>query len=134
MKEAETIHLLIYDQENQAESIDPSITVIKTFPEYGLKHVEIPRYMHFTEIARKIACQTNITCVNIAGQDKIQVDVKSPKGSILAYSGSRKIYEIPAPTELEYTYTALEVDTDQLFAVVRSLEDDNIEILFIHDY
>ena len=126
--------LLSYDEENLIETIDPSIVVIETYPEYDLKHVEMPRYMRFTEIMLKIAKQSGVTCLNIAGHDKIQVDVKSLKRTLKAYEGTRKIYDIPAPTDSQYTYMALEVNVDQLCEVIRALEKDNVEVLFIHDY
>lgn len=134
MKEAETTHLIIRDQENIIETIDSSIVILETYPEHNLKHVEIPRYMHFTEIMLKIAKKSCITCINIAGHDKIQIDVKSPKGIAQLYAGTQAIYEIPVPTDLKYTYVALEVDVNQLCKVIRTLEKDNVEVLFIHDY
>lgn len=134
LKEAETIHLLMQDRENQLESIDPAIVVLETYPEYALKHVEIPRYMRFTEIMRKIAQHTCATCLNIAGHDKIQVDVRSSQPGIQTYAGTRKLYEIPAPTDSKYTYIALEVAVDQLCEVFRKVEQDKAEVLFIHDY
>lgn len=50
------------------------------------------------------------------------------------FIGAHTIYELPAPTDLEHTYLALEVDVDQLCEVIRTLERDNVEVLFIHDY
>lgn len=134
MKEAETTHLIIRDQENVIKMLDSSIVVLETYPDHHLKHIEIPRYMRFTEIMLKIARESCINCVNIAGQDKIQMDVKSPKGTIPPYAGVQAIYEIPVPTDAAYTYMALEVDVGQLCEVIRRLEKDNIEVFFIHDY
>lgn len=134
MKEAETTHLIIQDQENMIETIDSSIMVLETYPEHSLKHVEIPRYMRFTEILLKIAKKSCITCINIAGHDKIQIDVKSPKGIVQSYAGTKAIYEIPVPTDLKNTYMALEVNVDQLCEVIRTLEKNKVEVLFIHDY
>jgi SAM-dependent methyltransferase/UDP-N-acetylenolpyruvoylglucosamine reductase len=134
MKEAEITHLIIQDRENMIEAIDSNIVVLKNFPEHSLKHIEIPRYMHFTKIMLKIAKKSCIACVNIAGHDKIQIDVKSRKRTIQLYAGMQTIYEIPTPTDSKYTYMALEVDVDQLCEVIRKLEKDNVEVLFIHDY
>lgn len=108
--------------------------VLEKCHEYGLKHVEIPRYMHFTKIMLEIARSSSVSCLNIAGHDKIQIDVKSPKGIFQSYSGTKILYEIPAPTDLQYTHVALEVDVNQLCEAIRTLEKDNVEILFIHDY
>lgn len=134
MKEAETTHLIIRDEENIVEAIDSSIVVLENITDQGIKHVEIPRYMRFTEIMVKIAKKSCITCINIAGHNKIQIDVKSPKGTAQHYAGTKAMYEIPVPTDSKYTYMALEVDVDQLCQVVRTLEKDNVEVLFIHDY
>lgn len=134
MKEAGTIHLLVQDQDNAIETIDPNIVVIETYPDHDLKHIEIPRYMRFTEIMLKIAKQSHITCVNIAGHDKIQIDVKSLNPTLQVSNGARTIYHIPNPTDLKYTYVALEVDVNHLCEVIRVLEKDNAKILFIHDF
>lgn len=133
MKEEETIHLIIKDTENIIETIDPSIVVLETFPE-ELKHIEMPRYMRFTELMHKIASNSCISCVNIAGHDKIQIDVKSLKGTYPLYLDAQAIYEIPAPTDPNYTYTAMEVDVEKLCEVIRALEKNNAKIIFIHDY
>lgn len=134
MKEAETTHLIIRDQENLIESIDPNIAVIENYPEHSLKHIEIPRYMRFTEIMLKIAQQPSIMCINIAGHDKIQIDIKSLQPILQSYTGERKIYDIPVPTDLESYYIALEVNVDKLCDVIRALEKDRAEVLFIHDF
>lgn len=134
MKEAETTHLIIHDPENTIETIDPNILVIESSPEYSLKHIEVPRYMRFTEIMQKVAKNSCVSCVNIAGHDKIQIDVKNPSSSLRDYPGTRILYEIPAPTDLQYTHLAIEVEVNQLCALLRALENDNVEVLFIHDY
>lgn len=134
MKEAETTHLIVLDQENFIENIDSDIVVLEKYPETSLKHVEVPRYMHFTKIMLKIAKNSCVSCIKIAGHDKIQIDVKSSKGTFHAYAGTRVLYEIPAPTDLKYSHMALEVDVSHLCEVIRTLEKDNHEVLFIHDY
>lgn len=134
MKEAETTHLIVLDEEDAIETVDSNIVVVEKSPETGLKHIEIPRYMHFTKIMSKIAKNSCVSCINIAGHDKIQIDVKCPKDISKTYSGAKVLYKIPAPTDLKYTHVALEVDVSQLCEAIRTLEKDNIEILFIHDY
>jgi FAD/FMN-containing dehydrogenase/SAM-dependent methyltransferase len=134
IKEAETTHLIVLDQENVIETIDSNIVVLEKCPETGFKHVEIPRYMHFTKIMSKIAKNSHVSCINIAGHDKIQIDVKSPKGISHTYVGAKVLYEIPAPTDLKYTHVALEVYVSDLCEVIRTLEQDNVEVLFIHDF
>lgn len=134
IKEAETTHLIVFDQENIIETIDSNIVVLEKCPETVLKHIEIPRYMQFTKIMLKIAKNTCASCINIAGHDKIQIDVKSLKNAFQVYAGTRVLYEIPVPTDLKHNYVALEVDVSQLCEVIRTLEKDNVEVLFIHDY
>lgn len=134
VKEAETTHLLILDHGNHVEAIDPEVVVLATFPEHDLKHIMIPRYMRFTEIMLKIARKSSVVCINIAGNDSIQIDVKTSKPLLQDYSGTKKMYDIPTPTDLKHIYMALEVDVRYLCEVIRALEKDNVEILFIHDY
>jgi len=136
IKEAETTHLLIHDPDNIAQSIDPDIIVVETFPEYNLKHIEIPRYMRFTEVMQTISDYPSIACVNIAGQSRIQVDVRSLGNdkNIKLYPGCRYLYRIPSPTDLEHTSVALDVDVNQLCSAIRALKLDGVEILFVHDY
>ncbi len=131
MKEDETIQLIIKDPENK---LDPSIVVLEVIPEQHLKLIEMPRYMQFTDLIKKMALTTDISCVNIAGHEKIQIDVKSPKGTRPICSGAKIIYDIPAPSDLENTYTALEVNVENLCQVIRSLQNDGTEVVFIHDY
>lgn len=134
IKEAETTHLLIQDKENRIQSVDHQIVVLGIYPEYALKHVEIPRYKRFTEIMLKIAQEASVRCINIAGHDKIQVDVKNLRELNANDPSIRKLYQIPNPTDLESTYLALEVDVKNLCEVIRTLQKDGVEILFIHDY
>lgn len=134
LKEAQTIHLLIQDPENRIEAIDPRIVVLETFPEHNVKHIEMPRYMQFTEIMLKIAHESDITCLNIAGHNKIQIDVRAPKRGLKIQEGARKLYNIPAPTDKRNAYVALEVETEKLLATLRNLERDEIKVLFIHDF
>lgn len=134
MKEVETTHLIVLDQENIIETIDSNITVLERCPKIALKHIEIPRYMQFTKIMLKIAKNSCASCINIAGHDKIQIDIKSPKNTFQTPADTRVLYEIPAPTDLKYTHLALEVNVSQLCEVIRLLEKNNDEVLFIHDY
>lgn len=134
LKEAETIQLLITDPLERIESIDPDIIVLQNYPELGLRYIKMPRYMRFTELMQKIANDPQISCVNIAGHDKIQMDVRSKYSFTNNYSGVRKIYDIPVPGDQEFSYTALEVDVPHLCQVIRTLQNHHMEILFIHDY
>jgi len=133
LKESETTHLIISDPENHIETIDQRISVIKVFSG-GLKHIELPRYMHFTEIMQKIAEHPSVSCVNIAGHEKIQVDVRFSRGQEGSYAGARVMYAIPVPTDLKNIYNALEVNVGKLCEVIRTLKKDKGEVLFIHDY
>lgn len=133
MKEPETTHIVVQDQNNIIETIDPNIRVVQVYPEHQIKHVEIPRYMYFTKTMLKIAQEPGIRCVNISGNDKIQVDVKISKDSA-ACTETRLLYEIPAPTDLDCKHLALEVDVSELCEVLRALQMNDADVLFIHDY
>jgi hypothetical protein len=134
LKEAQTIHCLIYDPDDIVQSLDSEIVVLDVYPEHDLKHLEIPRYIRFTELMQQIAQHPSLACLNIAGHEKIQVDVQSAKPFVDAGLGARILYEIPAPTDKQHWQFALEVDVDQLFCVIRTLQQDKIKVLFIHDF
>lgn len=134
LKESETTHMLVFDPEKSIEHINPEIIVLAAIPEQNLKHIEVPRYMRCTEILLEIARNSNSECVNIAGQNKIQVDVKSRYPFIENLEGTRKLYDIPVPTDEEYTYTAIEVEVPCLCKTLRLLERNQIQIVFIHDF
>jgi hypothetical protein len=134
MKEAETTHLIVQDNDNRIETIDPNIIVVEAHPEFNLKHIEVPRYMHFTNTMQKIASEPGIRCINISGHDKILVDIKSPRGVFQPLIGAQVLYEIPAPTDSDYIHIALEVDVELLCDVIRTLDTNGIKVLFIHDY
>lgn len=134
LKEAETIHLLIKDPKNELEWIDPNIEVVGVYPEQGLKHIQAKRYMPFTELMVNLAHHSEVSCVDIAGHAKIQVDIKSPQPFLPNYSGMKKLYNIPAPTDSSNRYMALEVDVDRLLEVIRLLSTQNIQVMYIHDY
>lgn len=133
-KEAQTIHFLIYDPDDIVQSLDSEIVVLDVFPEHHLKHLEVPRYIRFTELMQQIAQHPSLACLNIAGHKKIQIDVQSPQPFVDAGFGARILYEIPVPTDKQHWQFALELDVDQLFCVMRTLKQDNVRVLFIHDY
>lgn len=134
LKESETTHILVLDPENSIEHINPDIIVLAALPEKNLKHIEVPRYMRCTEILKEIARNSNAECVSISGQNIIQIDVKSRTPFADHIDGMRKLYDIPAPTEDEYIYSALEVDVQNLCKIIRQLERNQIQIVFIHDF
>jgi hypothetical protein len=134
MKEAETTHLILHDPEDQLEKLDPSVTVLDTDPVTGFKHVEIPRYMHFTEVMLKLSQCPSFSCINIAGHDKIQVDVNTSKEQIPSLAGLNLLYQIPTLTYKENRSFALEVHVKYLCEIIRHLGNDGIEVLFIHDF
>lgn len=134
LKESETTHILVFDPENSIEHINPDIIVLAALPEKNLKHIEVPRYMRCTEILKEIARNSNAECVSISGQNIIQIDVKSRSPFADHIDGMRKLYDIPAPTEDEYIYSALEVDVASLCKTIRLLDRNQIQIVFIHDF
>jgi SAM-dependent methyltransferase len=135
-KEAETIHLLIQDAKDRVEALDPRVRVVNTYSD-SIKHIEIPRYMVFNELIKKMATETDIRCLNIAGNQKIQVDVKSASSSSLNKappSGCRNLYLFSVPTDPAHEYTAYEVDVSMLSDAIRTFKNNGEEIIYIHDF
>ncbi len=79
--------------------LDPRIRLVEYYPETGLKHVEIPRYLVFTEILKGLAHQGAIY-INIAGNPYIQVDILVPKDQKISLpQGYIKLYKLVMPTD-----------------------------------
>lgn len=131
LKEAETIHLLIDDPHDLAAGVDGRLKVIEV--QANVKHIEVPRYFVFKEIMHKLAHTKGIECLNIAGQDKIQIDLKMNRESQLV-EGCHKLYDIPIATDQLHAYVACEVNVTHLLKVIRELERQGTEITLIHDF
>lgn len=135
IKEAETLHILVKDPNGVLEALDDRIKLIKDHADLGVKEVEIPRYMVFKEVIGKISGERSIQIVSIAGQQKIQVDIKAHKGTHVGdLQGATKLYRIPVVTDKEYNYYAYEVEIPQLCEAIRSIEQRGCEVLYIHDF
>lgn len=131
--DSKTMQLLVRDDDEEFQKLkDPDIKLIVAHE--NLKLLEVPRYMRFTELILDMARHSLIQCHQIAGQSKIQIDVKHKASSLLLSAGVTKLYDIPAPTDKEHQYIALEVEVQSLCDSIRALEKEGAEILFIHDY
>ncbi len=135
IKEAETLHALIKDPYNRLEEIDDRIKLVQTHESLALKEVEIPRYMIFKDIISKISKDKSIEFVSIAGQKKIQVDIKTVKDAWREdVEGAELLYNIPVATDKAHKYFAYEVEIAKLCEVLRNFESQGCEVLYIHDF
>jgi len=131
LKEAETLHLLVEDPDNQIEAVDSRIKVVNVQGEF--KQIEIPRYFAFKEIILKMAERPSLECISIAGQSKIQMDVQYPRNGIPKMEGCRKLYEIP-DVSTQKAFTAFEVEVCKLGEVIRAMKVSGGHIQYIHDF
>lgn len=135
LKEADCIHALVKDPNNQILFLDERVNVVEDYQETYLKHLEIPRYMSFKEILMNLSKDPEISCVSIAGQSKIQVDTKRRINTpIVALPEMKKLYQIPAPSDTSHIYEAFEIKVEELLQALRTLQKLNIEVLLIHDF
>jgi SAM-dependent methyltransferase len=132
LQAASTIHLLVDDKEGKLDSVDERIKVVESFPDAHLKHIEIPRYLPCTDILNKLS-DKGIECVNIAGQKKVQLDVRLKPGQGAPSCGNY-LYEMPDPSHADQKYVTLEVEVDQLKEVLPYLKQNQFTVEYIHDF
>ena len=83
--------MIVEDPDNLIYTIDPQIQVIKTDSNDTIKLIEMPRYMIFTEMMQKLAQHESIKRLNIAGQQKVQLDIKMEKGKVAFRGKYRRV-------------------------------------------
>ncbi|MBX9704136.1 MAG: hypothetical protein K2X39_08285, partial [Silvanigrellaceae bacterium] len=71
---AKTMGVLVKDPKNEIMLVDPRIQLAKEF-DNGIKFLQVPRYVPFTEIMKKIALTTSVEVVEIASQSEIAIGV-----------------------------------------------------------
>lgn len=130
-KEETHLFMLVKDPQDIVSMLDERIEVIHKDQIYT--QIKVPRYFEFKEILMKIA-EHNIEVLSIAGQQKIQVDIRfNNKGTFLDLSGCKKLYTIPSPQTYE-VYEAYLIDVKMFAKVVETLKAVDGEILYIHDF
>lgn len=134
-KEPETIQLIVKDPNNELLETN-GVKVLKSMPNNQFKLVKIPRYRPFTEFWKKAATTTKIKAVEIAGQKKIQVKVRIDSSKTVPENikGCKALHEWPILSDPEHKYAALNVDVKHLSSVLKTLNEQQIEISYIHDF
>lgn len=129
IKEASTLHLMAL---LPSPPTNEEIQVIETTDQ--IYHLEIPRYKVATKLLQEIAHEGG-DFLSIAGQNLIQVDLilenSVPKDTI---TQGRWLYSVPHPTLPHKAIASYEIPIACLGETIRSLQEKNIEIEFIHDY
>jgi SAM-dependent methyltransferase len=130
--EDEYISVIVSDPKNEIQLLDKRIKVVNTKPHH-LKLVKIPRYKEFLKIIKKLN-KTAITIHEIAGQKEIQFKVRCHKNQQCLLTKLRKEYEWQLPTKPDYIYTGLSVEVGSIRNVLSYLSENNIELLYVHDF
>jgi SAM-dependent methyltransferase len=130
-----TIQLLVKDVHNEVEALDSRIKVLETYAGTPFKRIEIPRYLEFVAIVKKLAA-TNIQIQEIAGNKAIQFKVryKKNKHQVLNFDGCKREYSWALPTQPDYLYSSLNVDITQINSVITRLQHQGVDIQYIHDF
>jgi hypothetical protein len=131
-QEAETIKILIKDPDNKVETLSDKIKIIQIYSE-TLKLIEMPRYKIFLELIKKMAYQP-ITLLEIAGQKEIQVKIRYKNHTVFQRDKALIEYTWQLASQPHSTFAALSVPVTSLLDLIRSLIQDKIEILYIHDF
>jgi hypothetical protein len=130
----ERIGMLVADADNKVMSLDDRISIKEEFA-HGVKYLEIPRYLPFNEIIKKMAF-ANIEILEIAGQKEIQCKVrvlKSTPDLLFQISGLEKLYEYEVfGTDLKEV--ALNVSFAKINHVFQALYHHGIEVDQIYGY
>lgn len=131
------IHLIIEDKNDSVnKNLDSRIETVKADAKFKLKALEVPRYLQFKDIIRKIA-YSNAKIKTIAGQEKIQIKVKVQSDDRDLYKnilGCRKLGETSITSDKTHKYVRLDVEVAELGQVIKTLEGSGVEIAYIHDF
>jgi SAM-dependent methyltransferase len=129
--EATTLLALIRDPYNELSSIDSSIIVKENY-EGSIKLVSIPRYMQFLTSIKKIM-NSSITFVKIANNENIVCKIRYKTNKPFNSTAIQK-FTWQMPTLPEYIYAAYLVPVQELKEFVRVVEQQDGELLYIHDF
>ncbi len=129
--EATTLLALVHDPHDELSQIDPSITV-KEMYEGSIKLVSIPRYMKFLSSVKNLL-KSSITFIKIADNEHIVCKVRYAEKPHLKDSWVEK-FAWQMPTVPDYTYAAYRVPVQELKEFIRALEEQDGELLYIHDF
>jgi SAM-dependent methyltransferase len=135
--EPTTIAVIVQDLKNELQTSNLQYQSCRVVGEHDYL-IEIPRYKGFLRFIRQLA-NTSISIKEVAGQAQIQYKVryKDPSATmrtIACLQGCHHEYAWTLPTQPEYTYAALTVQVSEMTTVLRSLQENNIELLYIHDF
>ena len=129
--EATTLLAIVHDPYNELSSIDSSI-IVKEQYEGSLKLVSIARYMQFLTSIKKIM-NSSITFVKIANNENILCKIRYKKDTPFISNALQK-FTWQMPTLPEYVYAAYLVPVQGLKEFVCAVEQQNGELLYIHDF
>ncbi len=134
-EESKVIKAIIYDPKNEILKVSDNIKIINSDINSNIKTIEIPRYKEFLKILIKIS-ETDINIKEIAGQKQIQFKVKTVNKSpeFDCIDGCHKEYSWKSVSQPENIITVLTVEIPKINNVIRKLYDENVEILYIHDF
>jgi ubiquinone/menaquinone biosynthesis C-methylase UbiE len=128
------IKVLIEDPLHEISNVDARINLLKEYSGTSFALVELPRNKEFFQIIEKLE-KSEITLQEIAGQKEILVKVLvSDNHSIPELEGCRQEYRWKVPTKPSHSFIALTVDATKLKNVLKSLKQQDIQILHIHDF
>lgn len=129
--EATTLLALVHDPLNEISTIDSSIIVKEQYAG-SLKLVSIPRYMQFLTSIKRLM-NSSITFMKIANNENILCKVRYKTDKPFVTTAPQK-FTWHMPTLPEYTYAAYLVPVKKLKEFIRAVEQQDSELLYIHDF
>ncbi len=136
-QESGTLKMLVNDPDNLFTTLDPKIRVVKKFKNSDLSLIKVPRYKKFLNIMLKTKdLPRDFKIIEIAGQKEIQLKAcKADDNEIaLDFDGCSSLYDWKMPSQKNKTYYALNVEVEKLPEVIRHLSENNVHVLYVHDF
>ncbi len=134
-EEPASLKAIVYDPDDQLSSLLDKIRLISVDHKFKIKTIEIPRYKEFVKFLVKLA-NTNIEIKEIAGQSELQFKVRTFQVELDfdAIDGCHREYSWRSISNPDMIITMLTVQLNKIGLVIKQLQSQKVDILYIHDF
>lgn len=131
-EEPNTLQAIIYDPYHELPS---TITTLQEYQNRNIKVVALPRYKDFVKTIRALAT-TNIVIKEIAGNTSIAMKVRTlyNEPEVAHLTGCKREYSWNSVTNSSEFITMLTVNLENISEVIKALEAQKAEVIYIHDF
>ena len=131
-EEPNTLKAIVYDPHHELPN---SIATLHEYPQGNIKVVVLPRYKNFVKIIKELA-HTNIVIKEIAGNSCVAMKVRTlgQEPDVAHLTGCTREYSWNLVTNSSAYITMLTVNLENISTVIKALEAQNAEVIYIHDF